>query len=253
MLFRSSLRLGAEKVTVIYRRSRDEMPAYLEEVEEAVHEGVDLLCLTQPIEILKNDKNEVQSIKCSTMQLGEFDNSGRRRPEAANSKTFTINADQIIMAIGTKLDSGKIFGTTEIELNSKSNINVDPVSGQTSIEAVFAGGDAEIGPSSVVQAIAGGERAAEGIDIMLTSSDHAFWREDKILDTEFDPEADPVTYAREEVKAISIEKRKHNFDEVEIAWSEIVAQRQSKRCLRCDYGKIVNVKAPMQSKEKTHA
>jgi NADH:ubiquinone oxidoreductase subunit F (NADH-binding)/NADPH-dependent glutamate synthase beta subunit-like oxidoreductase/(2Fe-2S) ferredoxin len=244
---RTSLRLGAEKVTIIYRRSRDEMPAYLEEVEEAVHEGVELLCLTQPIEIIKNDKNTVKAIKCSSMQLGEFDKSGRRRPEAANSETFTLNADQIIMAIGTKLDSGKVFGTTEIELNSKSFINVDPVSGQTSIEAVFAGGDAEIGPSSVVQAIAGGERAAVGIDIMLSGSDHSFWRDEKVLDTEFDPEADPVTYAREEVKAIPIEKRKHNFDEVEIAWCESVAQRQSKRCLRCDYGK------PADVKEKTHA
>ena len=244
---RTSLRLGADKVTVIYRRSRDEMPAYLEEIEEAVHEGVELLCLTQPVEIVKGVNNVISGVRCSTMQLGEFDSSGRRRPEAATSETFTLNTDQIILAIGTRLDTGKVFGTTEIDLNSKSFINVDPLSGQTSIEGVFAGGDAEIGPSSVVQAIAGGERAAVGIDTMLTGLDHAFWREEKVLDTEFDPEADPVSYEREEVKAIPIEKRKHNFDEVEIAWCENVAQRQSKRCLRCDYGKTVAVK------EKIHA
>ena len=244
---RTSLRLGADKVTIIYRRSRDEMPAYLEEVEEAVHEGVELLCLTQPVEILKNSKNGVKGIKCNSMKLGDFDGSGRRRPESATSETFTLSTDQIILAIGTNMDPEKVFGTTEIELNSKSFINVDPLSGQTSIEGVFAGGDAEIGPSSVVQAIAGGERAAVGIDTMLTGSDHSFWREEKELDTEFDPEADPVTYEREEVKAIPIEKRKHNFDEVEIAWCENVAQRQSMRCLRCDYGKTV------AAREKTHA
>lgn len=246
---RTSLRLGADKVTIIYRRSRDEMPAYLEEVEEAVHEGVELLCLTQPVEIMKGITNAVNSVRCSSMQLGEFDSSGRRRPEAATSETFIIKADQIIMAIGTTMDPGKIFGQTEIELNSKSFINVDPLSGETSIEGVFAGGDAEVGPSSVVQAIAGGERAAVGIDTMLTGSDHSFWREEKVLDTDFDPEADPVEYKREEVKAIPIEKRKHNFDEVEIAWCENVAQRQSKRCLRCDYGKTVAVK----DKEVSHA
>lgn len=244
---RTSLRLGADKVTVIYRRSRDEMPAYLEEVEEAVHEGVELLCLTQPVEIVKNKTNVVMGIKCTAMQLGEFDNSGRRRPEAAESEPFLLNADQIILAIGTTLNTARAFGETNIELNSKSFINVDPVSGQTSIEGVFAGGDAEIGPSSVVQAISGGERAAVGIDIKLSGLNHAFWREEQELDTKFDPEADPVEYGREDVKAIPIEKRKHNFDEVELPWCENVAQRQSKRCLRCDYGKTV------ANKEVSHA
>lgn len=248
---RTSLRLGAEKVTVIYRRSRDEMPAYLEEVEEAVHEGVDLLCLTQPVEIIKNKMNAVSGIKCTAMQLGEFDSSGRRRPEASDSEPFLLNADQIILAIGTTLNTDSVFGSTEIEFNSKSFINADPVSGRTSIDGVFAGGDAEIGPSSVVQAIAGGERGAVGIDTMLTGSDHSFWREEKELDTEFDPEADPVTYEREKIKAIPIEKRKHNFDEVEPAWCENVARRQSKRCLRCDYGKSTSNK--IQSKEVSHA
>ena len=246
---RTSLRLGADKVTIIYRRSQDEMPAYLEEVEEAVNEGVELLCLTQPVEILKDTTNSVSGISCSTMQLGEFDSSGRRRPKAVTSETFTVNADQIILAIGTTLDAVKIFGKTEIELNSKSFINADPLTGQTSIESVFAGGDAEVGPSSVVQAIAGGERAAVGIDAMLSGADHSFWREEKELDTEFDPEADPSEHKREAVKAIPIEKRKHNFDEVEIAWCESVAQRQSKRCLRCDYGKTTAVK----DKEVSHA
>ena len=248
---RTSLRLGADRVTIIYRRSRDEMPAYLEEIEEAVHEGVELLCLTQPVEIIKDTNNFVSGVKCIPMKLGEFDKSGRRRPEAAESESFNINADQVIIAIGTRMDAGKVFGQTDIDLNSKSFINVDPLSGQTSIEGVFAGGDAEMGPSSVVKAIAGGERAAVGIDKMLTGSDHAFWREEKELDTVFDPEADPVTYGREDIKAIPVEKRKHNFDEVELPWCENVAQRQSKRCLRCDYGKTVAVKPGR--KEKIHA
>jgi len=244
---RTSLRLGANSVKIIYRRSRDEMPAYLEEVEEAIHEGVELLCLTQPVEILKNNSGIVRGIKCLPMKLGEFDNSGRRRPEALENESIELNADQIIMAIGQRLDTKTILGSTKIDLNSSSFITADALTGQTSIEGVFAGGDAERGPSSVVQAISGGERAAVGIDKMLTGSEHAFWREEKILDTVFDPEADPVSYGRENVRAISIEKRKHNFDEVELTWCENVAQRQSKRCLRCDYGKIVTVK------EEVHA
>jgi NADH-quinone oxidoreductase subunit F len=111
------------------------------------------------------------------------------------------------------------------------------VTGQTSVPWIFAGGDAVSGPSSVVEAVAAGERAAAGIDEFLTNENHAFWRKDKIIDTYFNPNADPTPHAREKPITISVERRKNNFDEVELCWPEPVAVRQATRCLRCDYGK----------------
>ena len=102
---------------------------------------------------------------------------------------------------------------------------------------LFAGGDAVTGPSSVVEAIAAGERAAVAIDAMLTGEPHAFWRGYQDAGASFDPNADPVPYARERLPTIALEKRRQNFNEVEQPWNEATAVRQAKRCLRCDYGK----------------
>jgi NADH-quinone oxidoreductase subunit F len=102
---------------------------------------------------------------------------------------------------------------------------------------VFCGGDAASGPSSVVEAIAAGERAAVGIDAFLTGETHAFWRKETETQTAFDPDADPVPYAREHQPALAVDKRKGNFLEVEGCFPEDTAIYQAKRCLRCDYGK----------------
>ncbi|MBU8901284.1 MAG: FAD-dependent oxidoreductase [Victivallales bacterium] len=233
---RTALRLGAEEVTLIYRRTREQMPAYEEEIEEAEKEGVKMLMLTAPGDILsKNGK--VSGIVCHKMKLGEFDKSGRRRPDDSDENDFTIKADQIIAAISQACEADKFIGDTDVELNSKNCIIAKPLTGQTNVEWVFAGGDAVTGPWSVIEAVASGERAAVGMDEFLSGEKHAFWREEKELDTSFDPEADPVPYPREKQPLISTEKRCSSFDEVEMSWSEAVAVRQAKRCLRCDYGK----------------
>ncbi len=238
---RTALRLGAEAVTVLYRRSQEEMPAYAEEVREALYEGVVLLQLTHPMEILKTADNKISGVKCMTMKLGDYDRSGRRRPTADGADQFVLDADQVIVAIGQTLSPGKIFDLKDAELKMTSTgfIYADSVTGQTSVPGIFAGGDATTGPWSVVSAIGAGEIAAVGIDQFLTGENHAFWREEKTVDTDFDPDVDPVPYPREPVRSISVEKRKYNFDEVELSWNENVAQRQAKRCLRCDYGKSV--------------
>jgi NADH-quinone oxidoreductase subunit F len=233
---RTALRLGAEEVSLIYRRTREQMPAYEEEIEEAEKEGVKMLMLTAPGDILSK-KGKVTGIVCSKMKLGEFDKSGRRRPDASKEKDFTIEADQIIAAISQACEADKFLGDSEVELNAKKCVVTNPLSGQTNVDWVFAGGDAVTGPWSVIEAVAGGEKAAVGIDEFLTGEKHAFWREDKEVDVSFDPEADPVTYPREKQPLIDAERRSHNFDEVELSWSEDVAVRQAKRCLRCDYGK----------------
>jgi len=238
---RTAARLGASEVTVLYRRSQEEMPAYAEEVREALYEGVKLMTLTHPLEILKTPDGRVAGAKCMRMKLGEFDRTGRRSPVADRDNCFTLEADQVIVAIGQGLSRERIFsvGGSELKMNKRGFIDIDPVTGMTSVPGFFAGGDAATGPWSVVGAIASGERAAVGIDTFFTGGNNAFWRTEQEIDTDYDPDIDPVSYAREPIRSIPAEKRRRNFDEVELPWNEGVAQRQAKRCLRCDYGKTV--------------
>lgn len=248
---RTALRLGAKDVKIIYRRSKEEMPAYDEEIEEAIHEGIKIDCLTQPVEIITSDENRVKGLRCMTMALGGFDSSGRRKPIAQSNETFLLETDHIIIAIGQRIDSHTLKSHEKpyppaVELNSRGFILADPVTGVTSDSMIFAGGDCVDGPSSVVKAIASGEKAAVGIDLALTGEDHAFWRVEKEIETAFDPDQDPSTERRESVRTIAIERRRENFEEVELPWTEIVAQRQAKRCLRCDYGKHVKPPVPLQ-------
>ena len=168
--------------------------------------------------------------------MGEFDRSGRRRPEEGG-ETFVISADHILVAIGQTLDLKRICNGLTLETRQRDFINISPVTGQTSEKWIFAGGDAVSGPSSVVEAVAAGERAAIGIDKYLTGSVHAFWRETKEVDTFFDPDAEPTDSPRERLDLIPVERRRYNFDEVEQPWREAVAVCQAKRCLRCDYGR----------------
>jgi NADH-quinone oxidoreductase subunit F len=229
---RTALRLGAA-VTVVYRRTEAEMPAYAEEIEQARQEGVVLQTLTAPEEILVS-KGRVAGMRCRRMKLGEFDRSGRRRPEGSGEE-IVLDADQVILAVGQVLDAGSMIGDLPIELIGKSQIMADALTGKTSVPWVFAGGDAATGPSSVVEAVGSGERAAVGIDAYLTGESHAFWRRETVVDTFFDPDADPPMQPRNSMVLLSAERRKNNFDEVEQSWAESEAVRQARRCLRCDY------------------
>jgi NADH-quinone oxidoreductase subunit F len=233
---RTAIRLGALEVRVIYRRSQDEMPAYAEEIDEALEEGIMLYTLTNPLEILTS-KGKVIGVKCNTNRLGAFDASGRRKPEA-EQKTFVIDAEQVIMAIGSTLNCDEIFSGLSIETRQNGTVvKINPENGQTSVPWIFAGGDSATGPMTVIKAVAGGEKAAVGIDEYLTGANHAFWRKEKKTDTFFDPDADPIALPRQKITLLSAERRKHNFDEVEQVWVESEAIRQAHRCLRCDYGK----------------
>lgn len=235
---RTTIRLGAATVTILYRRTREEMPAYAEEIEEAQQEGVGLTLLTAPVEIIAK-KGAVAGVKCRPMHLGEFDSSGRRRPEADQGNDYVLEADQVITAIGQKVNCSEVFDGILLEVTKSGTLAVDRVTGRSSVGWVFSGGDAVNGPSSVVEAIAAGERAAVGIDAMFTGEEHAFWRTGKEVQTSFDPDADPLPYQREKMPLISVDRRRNNFDEVELSWTEGETVRQAKRCLRCDYGKKV--------------
>jgi NADH-quinone oxidoreductase subunit F len=230
---RTVLRLGAESVTVLYRRTREEMPAWEEEVNAAIEEGVKFEFLTFPKEIL-NLNGKVSGVVCGRMELSEFDRSGRRRPVEKTGTDFTLDADQVVSAVGQAFDPA-ILKDSGLKLKRDGFIESDPVTGLTALDWVFAGGDAASGPSSVIMAVAAGERAAVGIDQFLSGANHAFWREDRPVNTAYNPEADPVTYKRAEILTIPAKTRKSTFSQVELAWNETTAIREAKRCLRCDY------------------
>ncbi|MCF7837158.1 MAG: FAD-dependent oxidoreductase [Candidatus Marinimicrobia bacterium] len=234
---RTALRLGAESVTVLYRRTREEMPAYAEEIEEALQEGVELKTLAAPEEIVVDADGAASGVKCRAMTLGDFDRTGRRRPEASSDEYFVLDCDQVILAIGQRLDAKALDPGLGLEMTGNGWIKADPVTGRTSVPWIYAGGDAATGPWSVVSAIADGERVAVAIDEALTGANHAFWQREQAVATDYDPDADPVPYRREGLNTIPLERRRHNFAEVEQPWNEAAAVRQARRCLRCDYGK----------------
>ncbi len=242
---RTAVRLGA-RVTVVYRRGKEHMPAYAEEIEEAENEGVLLNTLTQPVEVVVEDAR-VTGVRCVSMELGDFDRSGRRRAQKREAESFVIQCDQVVVAVGQKLSHDVSRYSNSLLLNDDGFIRTDPTTGQTSLPWVFSGGDAATGPSSVVNAIAAGERAAVGIDTYLCGEERAFWRLDRPVDVPFDPDSDPSPYEREPLPTIEVERRRNNFTEVELPWTEPVALRQCERCLRCDVG------AELLKKEAVHA
>ncbi len=251
---RTALRLGAESVNIIYRRTQEAMPAYAEEIENALEEGIVLQCMIQPLEYQGDEKGHVRAIRCVPMTEGEYDRSGRKRPvESHQTGEIEFETDQVIIAIGQRLETGTLFGDRRFEMTPEGFIRVDPVTGESSEPGIFAGGDAADGPSSVVTAIGAGERAAAGIDLMLTGEDHAFWRFEQELDTRFDPDAAPLPYPREKLPVIQAARRIHSFEEVEQCWDEHTARRQASRCLRCDYGKKIRCAEENSAKEKSHA
>jgi NADH-quinone oxidoreductase subunit F len=234
---RTALRLGAEEVRILYRRTRAQMPAWAEEVDAADLEGIQVLTLIAPQEIVRDASGNVTGVACKEMALGDYDKSGRRRPVAGHNPDFVVEADTVIAAIGQWLDAEPLMNGTRIDTDRKGYFATDRQSGRTSEEWVFAGGDAVTGPASVVAAIGAGEKAAVAIDEFLTGANHAFWRREFEVPTAYDPDADPVEYDRAAVEELPLEQRVAGFDEVELGWAAPVAVAEARRCLRCDYGK----------------
>lgn len=231
---RTAVRLGAQNVTLLYRRTREEMPAYAEEVEEAEREGVRMKFLVAPVEVLTQN-GRVCGVRAQQMSLGAFDRSGRRRPVATPGGEFVIEGDLVIAAVGQTLNPSFLGVNGDLRLRDNHFIVADPTTGRTTIPWLFAGGDAVVGPSSVAEAVGGGERAAAGIDRIFTGKDNAFWRIRARVDTAFDPDADPILVPRAPIRTLPAEQRTHNFREVEQPWTETEALREARRCLRCDY------------------
>ncbi|MGQ9508143.1 MAG: FAD-dependent oxidoreductase [Thermodesulfobacteriota bacterium] len=161
---RSVLRLGIKEVDLYYRRSKEEMPAIPEEVEEALQEGIKLHLLTNPVKILGKG-GKVVGVECIKMRLGEYDESGRRKPIPIQGSNFTVEADTIIAAIGQRVDLRSFKG---LEKNPNGTVRVNPSTGETNLKGIFAGGDMVSGPSWAIEAIASGKRAAKAIAEFLS-------------------------------------------------------------------------------------
>jgi NADH-quinone oxidoreductase subunit F len=233
---RTSLRLGASEVNVIYRRTKDAMPAFKEEIEEALKEGVKIHYLLNPSAITGKD-SKVEQVQCAVMKLAEFDLSARRKA-VPSGEVKTIPADIVIMAIGAQPDMLDIAKTAKIDLNSSGTIKVDPVTLCTSVFGIFAGGDAIEGRASVTDAMGDGERAAVSIDRYLNNQDMKKDRfiikgERKLVDY-IDPSAEVISKPRPKPDMMPVNARVKCFAEVEKGFNRNTALKESDRCLRCD-------------------
>ena len=163
---RCAMRMGAEKVYIIYRRSMDEIPARREEIHHAIQEGVDFQLLRNPVQIVGDDKGHVTGVEVIKMQLGEADASGRRKPVAIEGSNYILDVDEVIMAIGTRLNTLILDTTKDLEANKRGGIGTGD-GAQTSREGVYAGGDAVTGAATVILAMGAGKTAAKSIDEYL--------------------------------------------------------------------------------------
>ncbi|SDC55109.1 sulfide dehydrogenase (flavoprotein) subunit SudA [Candidatus Frackibacter sp. WG13] len=164
---RTALRLGAEEVSIVYRRSRNEMPAREEEIENAEEEGIDFKLLRNPVKIIGDGDGWVKELECVKMELGEPDSSGRPRPIAIEGSNFTIPVDTVVIAIGQGPNPLLSKKTPELETTEWDNIIVDEETYETSIEGVFAGGDVIGGAATVIAAMGDGRKAADEIQAYL--------------------------------------------------------------------------------------
>ena len=161
---RTAKRLGAELAAIVYRRSRDEMPARHEEVEHAGEEGIEFHLLTNPTRIIADENNWVRGLECIKMELGEPDASGRRSPIPIDGSEYVLDVDTVIMALGTSPNPLIPRSTKGLEVGRRGTVVADQVTGQTTKDGVFAGGDAVTGAATVISAMGAGKRAAAAID-----------------------------------------------------------------------------------------
>jgi len=233
---RSALRLGAEKVNIIYRRTRTEMPAWEEEIHAAETEGTEITYLAAPQEVLTQD-GQVVGLRCIRMELGEPDSSGRRRPVPIPGSEYDIEIDQLIPAIGQRPELTAIEDVAGLQFSRWGTTEVDATTFATDCEGVFAGGDLQTGPSVAIAAVAAGREAAESIVRYLDGQDMAAGRRPAIKE---DPVYRPVPEdelkkAREKMPELPAAERKGNFKEVELGYDEASGQTEAGRCLNCSF------------------
>ena len=231
---RAVVRLGTGKVSILYRRSRTEMPASPDEIEQALEEGVETMFLVAPIKMKR--QNGRLSVTCVRMELGEPDTGGRRRPVPVEDSEYNLEFDTLITAIGQAPQISEDF---RLRLGRGSTIKVDPVTLTTNRTGVFAGGDAVTGPATVTQALASGRQAAFRIDDYLH---HRYPLVDKEAEETLAGDLSTKTIEmirkieRIEPPLLSPEARTKEFKPVELIYNWEAAVDEARRCLRCGMG-----------------
>jgi formate dehydrogenase major subunit len=234
---RTALRLGASEVTIVYRRSREEMPANDEEIEQAEQEGVKFHFLAAPVRI-SGRNGRADTVQCVKMALGEPDSSGRRTPKPIAGSEFTMDVDTVIAAIGQTIEASGIKDR-QIVFNPRGYVSVNEETMETSLKGVFAGGDCTSGPATVVEAIAAGKRAANSIIQYLNGEPISPPKKTyncskgELKDIDVEDYAHVPRAERGQMPALDLKARKGNFAEIELGFTEDMAKRESERCLAC--------------------
>jgi len=238
---RNLIRLGVEKVYIVYRRTRGEMPANEVEIDAAEHEGVEFLFLAAPVKVKGDDDGNVTHLEYLKMELGEPDASGRRRPVPIEGSETMLETDVVITAIGQSPDVSFTERSKKrlAELNTTrwNTIDVDPATLQSNIPYLFAAGDAATGPSLVVEAIGGGRRAARSIHQYVMGQEVIAQKnelgKDLIAETIFDQVDGIIKNTRAPMPELSVQERICSFIEVDQVLTEDSARSESNRCLSC--------------------
>ena len=234
---RTSLRLGAETVTIAYRRSRTQMPADIEEVEQAEEEGIEFSFLTIPKEIV-GENNIITGLDCVKAELIKKKGSDRLAPVPILGKDFTIKADAVISAIGQYVDDDGMEAFDQVNWTRRGTIEVNHASMETTMPGIFAAGDAVSGPATVIEAIGGGKRAAEAIDRYLNNIPQP--RMPKIpvrynIETPIEMSSSrKMTLKCPEMPMLNVDRRRTMFQQAELGYDEESVRQEAARCLRCD-------------------
>ncbi len=229
---RTALRLGAEKVTILYRRAKSMMPANEEEIKEALEEGIELIELSAPVRFVAGEDGKLCKVECSNMDLCDFDASGRRRSVPVEGSCFMIEADTAIPAVSQYADF-PFIGKDEIGLTPWGTFVVEGDTQMTTMEGVFAGGDVTRGPDTVISAIADGKKAAVAIDKYLGGKGKLN-KGEPIEIPKITDEDEVVAHRRFPYEKLDPKTRKDSFEEVVMGYHKLNAMAEAMRCLHCD-------------------
>jgi NADPH-dependent glutamate synthase beta subunit-like oxidoreductase len=245
---RTCLRLGCESVVLAYRRTRAEMPADRDEVEQAQEEGIRFEFLIVPHEIV-GSQDQLEGLKCLRAKLVSVEGQDRKFPKVIEGSDFLMEADAVIPAIGQQVDAASLESVAGLDWTRRKTIQVNTATTETGVAGIFAAGDAVTGPATVIEAIGGGKRAAESIQRYLSGMPQPKMppvpsRRGRIEWLEV-PASTKMTLKRPDMPLLNIDRRRTTFQQVELGYSENMAREEARRCLRCDIclrcGKCVEI------------
>ncbi|NLX94280.1 MAG: FAD-dependent oxidoreductase [Clostridiales bacterium] len=229
---RTALRLGAKEVTVLYRRTLDNMPAYEVEIEEALNEGVIILELVSPVRFIAGENGKLAMVECVRREISDFDSKGRRNTTHIEGSNFILEVDTVIVAVSQYADL-PFIKKTEIGVTNWGTFIVDPKTLMTTMPGVFSGGDVARGPEDVIRAIADGKHAAISIDKYLGGSGKL--NKGRIIEIpEIIDEDEVIIHNRFPQEMLPLDKRTSSFDEVVLGYHKLNAVAEAMRCLHCD-------------------